>query len=152
MGITTEMQRSKRHQDDDLESKRMLQNGRKRLQSAHVGDYMTSSISVVSPKATLGEALHLFTAMNITVLAVYDGKSYVGLIERSSVKENKVVGRNLHTFHHVRVREVMNTTNEPCSPQELVCEAWERMRRSGQMYSPVLDTQGKLAGVLSLQQ
>jgi hypothetical protein len=53
MGITTEMQRSKRHQDDDLQSKRMLQNGRKRLQLAHVGDYMTWSISVVSPKATL---------------------------------------------------------------------------------------------------
>ena len=127
----------------------MLRNSMKRLQTAHVGDYMTSSISVVSPQATLGEALHLFRTMNIMALAVYDGKSYVGLIERFSVKEKEVGGRDLDAFRHVRVREVMNTTNEPCSPHELVCEAWERMRRSGQMYLPVLNTQGKLAGVLS---
>jgi CBS-domain-containing membrane protein len=86
------------------------------------------------------------------LIAVYDGKNYVGLIERSAVKEKEVAGRDFDAFHHRRVREVMDTKTEPCSPHEMVCEVWERMRRRGQMYLPVLDTQGRLAGVLSLQQ
>jgi CBS domain-containing protein len=112
-----------------------------------VADRMTSSITVVSPQTRLGEVLHLFTTMNLKAMAVYDGKQYVGLIGYSFLKEAMS-----NYSHHVRVREVMDTRDiriAPCSPDELLGEAWNRMRQTGQTNLPVLDGQGKLAGVLS---
>lgn len=112
-----------------------------------VADHMTSSITVVSPQTRLGEVLHLFTTMNLKATAVYDGKQYVGLIGYSFLKEAMS-----NYSHHVRVREVMDTRDiriDPCSPDELFGEAWNRMRQTGQTNLPVLDVQGKLAGVLS---
>jgi predicted transcriptional regulator len=117
------------------------------IRFAHVADRMTSSITVVSPQTRLAEVLHLFTTMNLKAMAVYDGKEYVGLIGYPVLKEAM---RN--SSHHVRVREVMDTRDiriDPCSPDELLCEAWNRMRQTGQTNLPVLDAQGKLAGVLS---
>lgn len=120
------------------------------LRTARVADRMTSSISVVSPETRLNEVLHLFTTMNIKVVAVYDGKEYVGLIGDASLKA--LMGDHAHSSHPVRVREVMEMREfriDPSSPDELLSEAWTRMRQSGQTSLPVLDVQGKLAGVLS---
>lgn len=112
-----------------------------------VADRMTSSITVVSPETRLGEVLHLFTTMNLNAVAVYDAKEYVGLLGHSFLHEAM---RN--DSHHVRVREVMDTRDiriDPCSPDELLDNAWNRMRQIGQTHLPVLDAQGKLTGVLS---
>lgn len=112
-----------------------------------VEDRMTSSITVVSPETRLGEVLHLFTIMNLNAVAVYDAREYVGLIGYSLLKEAM---RN--DSHHVRVRDVMDTREiriDPCSPDELLSDAWNRMRQTGQTNLPVLDAQGKLVGVLS---
>ncbi|QPD04425.1 MAG: hypothetical protein Nkreftii_002199 [Candidatus Nitrospira kreftii] len=122
---------------EDMDNRRMTR----------VADRMTSSITVVSPQTRLGEVLHLFTTMNLKATAVYDGKQYVGLIGSTFLKEAMS-----NYSDHVRVREVMDTRNiriDPCSPDELLCEAWNRMRQTGQTNLPVLDVQGKLAGVLS---
>jgi CBS-domain-containing membrane protein len=115
--------------------------------TGRVIDLLTSRISVVSPEARLSEALHLVTVMNLKVLAVYDGKRYVGFIGHSFLTEV------MHTLGvqagHTRVREFMETTIPPCSPQDLIHEVRTRMRHAGQTDLPVIDEHGKVAGVLS---
>jgi predicted transcriptional regulator len=147
MGIAEAAQQSYKHQGRKQEPSEGFYNRWENVRFAHVADRMTSSITVVSPQTRLGEVLHLFTTMNLKAMAVYDGKEYVGLIGYSFLKEAMS-----NYSHHVRVREVMDTSDiriDPCSPDELLCEAWNRMRQTGQTNLPVLDAQGKLAGVLS---
>lgn len=120
------------------------------IRTTRVADRLTSSITVVSPETRLGEVLHFFTTMNIKAMAVYDGKEYVGFIGYSFLKE--AMNNDFHNTSHVRVREVMDIWDikiDPCSPDEPVCDVWNRMRQTGQTTLPVLDAQGKLAGVLS---
>ncbi len=147
MDIAEAAQQSYKHQGRKREPSEGFYNRWENIRFAHVADRMTSSITVVSPQTRLGEVLHLFTTMNLKAMAVYDGKEYVGLIGYSFLKEAMS-----NYSHHVRVREVMDTSDiriDPCSPDELLCEAWNRMRQTGQTNLPVLDAQGKLAGVLS---
>ncbi|MDR4469759.1 MAG: hypothetical protein MRJ68_15935, partial [Nitrospira sp.] len=87
MCTTTEVQSETTHQDSDHASKRMLETDWTHSPTEEVIDFMTSSISVVSPEARLNEAFHLITVMNLKVLAVYDGKQYVGFIGHSFVRE-----------------------------------------------------------------
>lgn len=115
-----------------------------------VADRMTSSITIVSPESRLGEVLRLFTLMHLKAMAVFDGKEYVGLIGHSFLKE--VMSHYVHNPLHVRVKEVMDIRDlrvPPCSPDEPLCDVWNRMRQIGQTDLPVLDAAGKLAGVLS---
>jgi CBS domain-containing protein len=138
---------SYKHQMRTQEPREELSGGWENKGLGRVADRMTTSITVVSPQTRLGEVLHLFTMMNLKAMAVYDGKEYVGLIGYSFLMEAMS-----NYSHHVRVREVMDTRDiriDPCSPDELLCEAWNRMRRTGQTNLPVLDALGKLAGVLS---
>jgi CBS domain-containing protein len=114
-------------------------------QAAQVKDYMTTSISVVSPETRLSEALHLFRTMNLNVLAVYEGKRYVGLIERGTLEE-----RTDHDSRSVRVREIMDTAGRPCSLHDSLLEVCHRMRQTAHTFLPVLDQDGKAAGVLSV--
>lgn len=141
---------SYKHQGYRQEPAERLHNRRENRRIARVADRMSSSITVVSPETRLGEVLHLFTTMNIQTMAVYDGKEYVGLMGYSFLKE--AMNNYLHNTRHVRVKEVMDTWDikiDPCSPDEPLCEVWNRMRQTGQTHLPVLDAQGKLAGVLS---
>ncbi len=148
MCITTEVPSLKRHQeDDDQASELMRRNGSKPSQTAQVADYMASSISVVSPEARLKEALHLITTMNVTALAVYDGRHYVGLVEAFTLKE--VMQTADSRVNPIRVREIMDTTIKPCSPHDPVWGVWDRMHQAGQTYLPVIDGDGKVTGVLS---
>lgn len=138
-----------KHQGCRQEPAEGLHNRWEKLRIARVADRMTSSITVVSPETRLGEVLHLFTTMNIKTMAVYDGKEYVGLMGYSFLKE--AMNNYFHNTRHVRVKEVMDTWDikiDPCSPDEPLCEVWSRMRQTGQTHLPVLDAQGKLAGVL----
>ena len=147
MCITTEVQSSTIHQDSDQAAERMLGTDWTHSPTGRVSDLMTSSISVVSPEARLSEAFHLVTVMNLKVLAVYDGKQYVGFIGHSFLRES------MHTLglraSHTRVREFMKTTTPPCSPNDSLHDVRTRMRQAGQADLPVIDEDGKVAGVLS---
>ncbi len=146
MCTTTEGQSATIHQDSDQASKRMLETDWTHSPTGRVIDLLTSSISVVSPEARLSEAFHLVTVMNLKVLAVYDGKRYVGFIGRTFLTEV------MHTLGahagHTRVRGFMETT-PPCSPQDPIHEVRTRMRHAGQTDLPVIDEHGKVVGVLS---
>lgn len=150
MHIAGDAQSSREHYDIEQGSDSVGRQRWKYLRTARVADRMTSSITVVSPETRLTEALHLFTTMHIKAVAVYDGKEYVGLIGYASLTE--FMGGHVHHAHSVRVRDIMDMRDiriDPSSPDELLSEAWARMRQSGQTALPVLDVQGKLAGVLS---
>ncbi|NGZ94561.1 MAG: hypothetical protein CV089_00250 [Nitrospira sp. WS110] len=147
MCITTEVQSSTNHQDTDQAAGRMLGTDWTHSPTGRVSDLMTSSISVVSPEARLREAFHLVTVMNLKVLAVYDGKQYVGFIGHSFLREV------MHTLGlragHTRVRQFMETTTLPCLSHDSLREVRTRMRQAEQTDLPVLDEDGKVAGVLS---
>ncbi len=150
MRVANNVQSLRAHYDLEHRSDSMGPKRWKHLRTARVADRMTSSISVVSPETRLNEVLHLFTTKNIKVVAIYDGKEYVGLIGYAALKA--VMGDHVHHSHPVRVREIMEMREfriGPSSPDELLSEAWTRMRQSGHTSLPVLDIQGKLAGVLS---
>ena len=147
MCTTTEVQSETTHQDSDHASKRMLDTDWRHSPTGRVIDFLTSGISVVSPEARLNEAFHLITVMNLKVLAVYDGKQYVGFIGHSFVREAMhMLGLRAG---HTRVREFMKTMTPPCSPNDSLEEVRTRMRHAGQTDLPVIDEDGKVVGVLS---
>lgn len=147
LGATREVPESACHQVMEQRVQARCLNGSKRPPTTLVADRMTSGISVISPEAGLSEALHLVVTMNLKMLAVYDGKRYVGFIGRSSLRE---VMRGLDSsVGRMRVRDFMETSLSPCLPQDPIREVWTRMWRAGHMHLPVLDDQGKVAGVLS---
>lgn len=147
MCTTTEVQSGTTHQDSDHASKRMLDTDWRHSPTGRVIDFLTSGISVVSPEARLNEAFHLITVMNLKVLAVYDGKQYVGFVGHSFLTEVMLtVGVQAG---HTRVREFMETRTLPCSLNDSVHEVRTRMRQAGQTDLPVIDQDGKVAGVLS---
>lgn len=148
MCATREVPKSSVHQavDQQVQKTRRL-NDTKRPPTMLVADRMTSGISVISPEASFSEALHLVKTMNLTMLAVYDGKRYVGFIGQSSLRE-VMSGVGAHVGR-MRVREFMETSLPPCFPQDPIREVWTRMWRAGHTHLPVLDDQGKVVGVLS---
>lgn len=114
---------------------------------ACVADVMAWNISVVSPQVMLGEALHLFRMLDLQIMAVYDGKTYLGVVEYSTLQDAMRSG--FRHQPHARVREVMDTDSRPCSPDDSLCDAWHRMQSQSRMHLPVVDVMGKLVGVLS---
>ena len=147
MGATREVPESKCQQVMEQRVQASRLNGTKRPPITLVADHMTFGISVISPEARLSEALHLVVTMNLKMLAVYDGKPYVGFIGQSSLREvMRGSGSHVGRMH---VREFMETSLPPCLPQDPIREVWTRMWRAGHMHLPVLDDQGRVAGVLS---
>lgn len=117
-------------------------------QTARVKDLMTWNASVVSPKTTLHEAFYLFARLEVEGLVVFDGRSYQGLLTYSSVERMRkdFIGDVQQTL----VAEVMDRSTASVAPDEPLMNAYRRMRQTRQECLPVLDTDGKLAGLLTI--
>lgn len=148
MCTTTEMRSWTRQQRADQTIKQTRPDQRKPQRAGRVADLITWSISIVSPDTGLAEALHLVTAMNPKVLAVYEGKHYVGFVAPSVLMDAmEAMGPR---SPHVRIREIMISAIPPCLIHDSIHEVRNRMRQSGVTDLPVLDANGKVAGVLSV--
>lgn len=113
-----------------------------------VRDVMTWNVSVVTPRTTLEEALHLFKTIGSEILVVYDGRLYQGLLTRRAVlmaKDNCSSSAKQWT-----ASDIMETTFQPASPHDLLWNIYEHMRTAGHTYLPVLDEKGRLAGMLTM--
>lgn len=113
-----------------------------------VKEVMTWNVSVVSPMTTLQEGLHLFRKLGIEALVVYDGRTYQGVVTHSSLDLTGGCWPGSRIEGHT-VSEVIDKSIEPLSPNELLADAWQHMREAGHICRPVLNTEGKLIGLLT---
>ncbi|MBX3324933.1 MAG: CBS domain-containing protein [Nitrospira sp.] len=147
MCIATDIRGPKPQFGYELETNQKSTSGWDDQHSARVKDLMTWNASVVSPKTTLHEACYLFSRLEVEGLVVFDGRTYQGLLTYSCMAQmsKHLVG----AVRQISVSEVMDQSIESVAPDELVMNAYRRMRLARQECLPVLDTSGKLAGLLT---
>ena len=108
---------------------------------------MSSALTVVSPDTSLEEAVSLMAAMNVPVIIVYEGTHLVGMVTDRDI----ALCRGSRPSPTVpTVRDVMCDQVPYCHEDDLLTDAQALMRLSELDWMPVLDRQGRLAGVLSI--
>lgn len=110
-------------------------------------ELLTWNVSVIGPWASLHDARFLYNALGVEVLAVYDGRRYLGVLTCSRVEQMIATSRGSN--RQFVVGDVMERSIEPVSPDELLTNAYFRMRLAGYTSLPMLDSDGKLIGLLS---
>jgi len=148
MCISAEIEQTKPQLElkNDLETKRITPGQWGDQQMGRVKDLVTWNISVISPKTTLQEADYLLRQLQAEVLAVYEGRLYQGFVTRSSVEQMK---KSSGTLHQSLAPEGMEQSIEPGALDESLFEVYRRMRQTGHASLPVLDADGRLAGLLT---
>ncbi|MBX3124117.1 MAG: CBS domain-containing protein [Nitrospira sp.] len=108
---------------------------------------MSSALTVVSPDTSHEEAVSLMAAMNVPVIVVYEGTRLVGMVTDRDVALHRS-SRPPSTAS--TVRDIMSEQVPYCQEDDLLTDAQALMRLSEVDWMPVLDRQGRLAGVLSI--
>ena len=114
-----------------------------------VESLMTRDVESARPESTLAEAAAVMWRRDCGVVPVTDeGGSVVGVItDRDICMALSMRGQRAA---EVRVAEVMARGVETCTPVDDVREALEAMARRQVRRLPVVDSRGRLVGVLSL--
>ena len=108
---------------------------------------MSSALTVVSPDTRLEEAVSLMEAMNVPVIVIYEGTCLVGMVTDRDVALHRS-SRPPTTAS--TVRDIMGEQVPYCQEDDLLTDAQALMRLSEVDWMPVLNRQGRLAGVLSI--
>lgn len=148
MFMAAERYNSRQPQKGGRNYARMPLGHRTSTEQLTVADRMTAAISVVSPETRLAEAAYLITTMHVVGLAVYEGNRYVGFIGHQLLRD--ALRAPEPRLNQARVAGLMNRAIRPCSPDEPIREVWSRMRQLGQADLPVIDENGRVAGILSM--
>jgi len=114
-----------------------------------VESLMTRDVESARPESTLAEAAAVMWRRDCGVVPVTDeGGSVVGVItDRDICMALSMRGQRAA---EVRVAEVMARGVETCTPVDDVREALEAMARRQVRRLPVVDSRGRLVGVLSI--
>ena len=114
-----------------------------------VQDVMTAAPEACRPEDNLGEAVGLMWAADCGVLPVTDHSGHVaGILTDRDICV--ALGTRNQRAADVRVDSVMQTTVHTCQPSEDVLSALARMGDHRVRRLPVVDTLGRLVGILSL--
>ncbi len=108
---------------------------------------MSSALTVVSPDTSLEEALSLMAAMNVPVIVVFEGTRFVGMMTDRDIAFHR---SSPTASGGTAVKLLMRDQGPYCHVDDLLTDAHALMRLSEVDWLPVLDGQGRLAGVLSI--
>ena len=104
--------------------------------------------ATVHPESTVAEAIRLMLARRVGAVVVVDANRVVGIFtERDVLKKLALSGRDPEK---VPVRELMTTPVETASPQTSPDDALVSMLEHHFRHLPVVDSSGRLRGVLSI--
>ncbi len=105
--------------------------------------------AAVPPESTVAEAIRLMLERRVGAVVVVDGNRVVGIFtERDVLKKLALSGRDPEK---VPVRELMTTPVETASPQTTPDDALGSMLENHFRHLPVVDSSGRLRGVLSIR-
>lgn len=112
-------------------------------------DWMTSDVQTCRPESTLDEAAHRMWTWNCGALPVVgrDGRVVGMITDRDLCMGAYLKGRSLR---ELTVREAMTPTVFTCLASDPIEEVVRRMGDHQVRRVPVLDTLGKLVGIVSL--
>ncbi|MDQ3805009.1 MAG: CBS domain-containing protein, partial [Acidobacteriota bacterium] len=114
-----------------------------------VEDLMTREVEACRPESSLAEAAAVMWRCDCGAVPVVDGGGgVVGMITDRDICMALATRREYAA--DVRVGEVMAGVVVSCTPEDDVQEALEVMRRRQLRRLPVVDSQGRLAGILSV--
>ena len=126
-----------------------LNNFRKGKGNMKVKDVMTKEVKTCAPETDLAEAAQSMWMRDCGVLPVVDGKGQVvGMITDRDICI--ATGCRRRDPATILVREVMTGQVYSCSPEADLREALQIMQQKQVRRLPVIDSAGKLCGVLSL--
>jgi CBS domain-containing protein len=112
----------------------------------HLCDKETAA---VHPESTVAEAIRLMLARRVGAVVVVDANRVAGIFtERDVLKKLALSGRDPEK---VPVRELMTTPVETASPQGSPGDALVSMLEHHFRHLPVVDSSGRLRGVLSIR-
>lgn len=103
----------------------------------------------VSPSATVLEAVHAMEAARSGAAVVVDGENLVGIISERDVMLRVVAAER--DPNHTGVVEVMTSSLQTLGSDATTGEALELMVSQHIRHLPILDGQGKVAGLLSVR-
>jgi CBS domain-containing protein len=105
--------------------------------------------ATVPPESTAAEAIRLMLARRVGAVVVVDANRVVGIFtERDVLKKLALSGRDPEK---VRVAELMTAPVETVSPETNPKEALGSMLEHHFRHLPVVDSSGRLRGVLSIR-
>ncbi len=105
--------------------------------------------AAVPPESTVAEAIRLMLKLRVGAVVVVDANRVVGIFtERDVLKKLALSGRDPEK---VRVGELMTSPVETASPQTSPGDALVSMLEHHFRHLPVVDSSGRLRGVLSIR-
>jgi CBS domain-containing protein len=107
-----------------------------------------SNVWSVRPDDTVSNALETMAEHNIGALLVFEGDDLVGILsERDYARKVKLLERG---SKETRVSEIMTTEIRTVGSASTVAECMELMTEYRIRHLPVLDEDGRVAGVISI--
>ena len=113
-----------------------------------IADVMRPEFIEVAPEDTLGEVAERMTALNVGAVVVKDFGRLIGILTERDLL--KAMAARVHTSE-ARVRQWMTEDPITASADTDVEEAARVMLEHGFRHLPVLDENGRVAGVVSLR-
>ncbi len=111
-------------------------------------DEKGSNVWSVGPDETVFDALETMAEHNIGALLVFDGDDLVGILsERDYARKVKLLERG---SKDTRVSEIMTTEIRTVGSASTVAECMELMTEYRIRHLPVLDDDGRVAGLISI--
>ena len=115
---------------------------------SQITDVMRPDFIEVAPEDTLGEVAERMTAVNVGAVAVKDSGRLIGILTERDLL--KAMAARVHSSE-ARVRQWMTPDPVTVTAQTDVEEAARIMIDSGFRHLPVLDDDGRVAGIVSLR-
>jgi len=111
-------------------------------------DEKGSNVWSVGPDETVFDALETMAKHNIGALLVFDGGDLVGILsERDYARKVKLLERG---SKDTRVSQIMTTEIRTVGSTSTVAECMEMMTEYRIRHLPVLDDDGRIAGLISI--
>ena len=113
-----------------------------------VQEFMTRSVETVSPRHAIGDAARRMDELNVGALPVCDGQELVGIVtDRDLTVRATAAGKGPDDC---RVGDVMTAEIDWCFEDDALEEATAKMKARQIRRLPVMNSERKLVGMLSL--
>jgi CBS domain-containing protein len=115
---------------------------------SQIADVMRPDFVEVAPEDTLGEVAERMTAVNVGAVAVKDSGRLIGILTERDLL--KAMAARVHSSE-ARVRQWMTPDPVTATADTSVEDAAQIMLDHGFRHLPVLDDDGRVAGIVSLR-